>query len=426
MNKRAFVSICIAIFVAMLGMGIISPLLAIYAKNMGASGLILGIMYSGFSLSRALMQPICGWIADSKGRKMLMVVGLSAYTLVSIGYAIAVNVYTLTTVRLLHGLASALVIPVAQAYVGDLTPKGKEGTNMGIFSMSMQMGMAAGPLLGGYVYDARESIMAFFRGLNAPDAVMAVLQYSDMSVVFYFMAALAASGLLLLVLFVPAVKPAARHHKGGASAPMSVMIKDDKIKAISIYYAARGILRQSISAFLPLFAVETFGVSTTEGATLASVYIFTEAISQVFIGPVADRFDRKKLMVFGGVSASVVSFFLASMTNSFNLLFVLIPVAVLGVVGRVPAMAYNVDLGKKYGRMGSSMGITNAAQDLGHVIGPILTGWAMEIYGVGSVFYVGAIAGVLIMPLQTWWLYTKDIEYTPAPIAEPETVAEKR
>jgi MFS family permease len=324
-----------------------------------------------------------------------MIVGLSCYTLVSIGYSLAATVYTLTAVRLAHGLASALVIPVAQAYVGELTPRGREGTNMSIFSMALQLGMAAGPILGGRVYDA----------------------YNSMSVVFYTMAAFAASGLMLLILFVPATKPVAR----GASvknAPMRVMLKDDRIKAISVYFAARGILRQSISAFLPLFAVEMYKSTMTEGATLASIYIFTEAVSQIFVGPIADRFNRKILMIVGGTTTSILAFFLARMTNSYSLLFILIPVAILGVFGRVPAMAYNVVLGKKYGRMGSSMGITNAAQDMGHVIGPVFTGWALEAYGVGSVFYVGAIAGILVMPLMTWWLFTKEQAYVPAAVAE--------
>ncbi len=72
--------------------------------------------------------------------------------------------------------------------------------------------------------------------------------------------------------------------------------------------------------------------------------------------------------------------------------------------------------------MGSSMGITNAAQDMGHFIGPLMTGLALDAYGVGSVFYVGAIAGVLVMPIMTWWLYTKDIAYAPGAVAETVTV----
>ena len=403
MNKRAFVTVCIAIFVAMLGMGIISPLMVVYAESLGASGLMLGIMYSGFSISRAVMQPICGWFSDKYSRKMLMVVGLSSYTLVSIGYALASTVYTLTVVRLLHGLASALVIPVAQAYIGDITPKGREGTSMAWFSAALQLGMAAGPILGGRVYD----------------------MYHSMAAVFYLMAALAASGLLLLIIFVPANRPLARSARV-KNAPMRVMLKDDRIKAISIYFAARGILRQSISAFITKFAIDTFQVSMTEGALLASIYIFTEAVSQMFIGPIADRFDRKKLMVAGGFLTSVLAFSLPSMRSYNTLVLLLIPVAILGVIGRVPALAFNVALGKKYGRMGSSMGITNAAQDTGHVIGPVLTGWALGTYGVGSVFYVGAIAGVLVMPFMIYWLYTKEREYNPEMVAGPATVESQK
>ena len=394
MNKRAFVTLCVAIFVAMLGMGIISPLMALYADSMGANGIWLGLMYSGFSLARALMQPITGWFSDKKGRKTIMVAGLAAYTLVSIGYAIAINMYQLTVVRLLHGIASALVIPVAQAYVGDIIPKGKEGTYMGIFSMSMYLGMAAGPMLGGTVSDL----------------------YS-MNTAFYIMAALAGCGLLLLVIFVPAIAPHERINKGKA-APMLAMLKDNKIKAISLYLGARGILRQSISAFLPLYAVKTMGLSTVEAAVLVTIYLLTEALSQLFMGPIADRFNRKALMITGAIFASALGFFLNHMGNSFTMLLVLVPIAIMATVGRIPALAYNVELGVKYGRMGSSMGITNAAQDLGHFIGPLITGWAIDAYGLSTIFYTGSIAGMLALPLMSYWLFTREIGYTPEVAAE--------
>ena len=112
MNKKAFVTLAVAIFTTMTGMSILSPLMSVYAQNMGATGLWLGIMFSGFSLSRALVQSVCGWLSDKYNRKTLLIVGLAAYTLISLGYAIATTLYTLTTVRLLHGVASALVTPL--------------------------------------------------------------------------------------------------------------------------------------------------------------------------------------------------------------------------------------------------------------------------------------------------------------------------
>jgi len=50
MNKKAFITLFAVVFTGMLGMGIISPLMPLYAESMGASGLWLGFMYSGFAL----------------------------------------------------------------------------------------------------------------------------------------------------------------------------------------------------------------------------------------------------------------------------------------------------------------------------------------------------------------------------------------
>jgi MFS family permease len=97
----------------------------------------------------------------------------------------------------------------------------------------------------------------------------------------------------------------------------------------------------------------------------------------------------------------------------------------MATVGRVPALAYNVDLGKKYGRMGASMGITNAAQDFGHFIGPLVTGWAMDAFGVSTVFYTGSIAGLLVLPIMAYWLYTKESEFKLETVGETQVLPPK-
>ena len=46
-----------------------------------------------------------------------------------------------------------MIMPVTQAYVGDITPEGGEGFAMGLFNMSMFLGLSLGPLLGGVIND---------------------------------------------------------------------------------------------------------------------------------------------------------------------------------------------------------------------------------------------------------------------------------
>ena len=154
MRRRIFNVLFISAFAAMLGLGIIAPLMPIYAKNLGATGIWLGIIFSGFSLTRAIFMPIIGRLSDKKGRKRFITSGLLSYSLISLLYPLAAKVYYLTGVRLIHGLASAMVVPVAMAYIGDIAEKGKEGSYMGTFNMALLLGTGAGPFLGGFINDS--------------------------------------------------------------------------------------------------------------------------------------------------------------------------------------------------------------------------------------------------------------------------------
>ena len=127
MIKKVFPILALSIFSSMLGVGIIAPLLPLYAENMGATGLWIGIMFAAFSVSRTLIMPIAGRLSDRRGRKLFLSIGLFTYALISLGYIWAGSVSQLTLVRLIQGIAAGMIIPIAQAYVGDISPVGEEG-----------------------------------------------------------------------------------------------------------------------------------------------------------------------------------------------------------------------------------------------------------------------------------------------------------
>jgi len=147
--KQVFISLFIAVAVAMIGVGIISPILPLYAKTFAASGISIGLVFSAFSLSRCLLGPLIGRLSDRIGRKRILLIGLASYTLTSVLYAFAMNLWQLGIFRFVQGAAAVMVTPIAQAYIGDITPQGKEGRTMNLFYSAMFLGMALGPLLGG-------------------------------------------------------------------------------------------------------------------------------------------------------------------------------------------------------------------------------------------------------------------------------------
>lgn len=394
MNMRAYLTLTVAMFTVFLGLTVVSPLMSIYAKGLGASGIWLGIFFSSFSVSRTIFMPFTGWFSDRRGRKTIMIAGLILYCIVSILYNLAQNIYQLTLVRFTHGFASAMVIPVAAAYIGDICPKGKEGTYMGRFTMSEFIGWALGPLLGGTL------------------ATMWNIQS-----VFYVMTALVFLTLLMVVFLVPECEPQIKPGKTrGSSIP--TMLKDNKVKAISMYMGSRALFRQSITAFLPLLIVETLGMTTATAGFVVSMYLLAGAVGQGLLGPMADKHNRKAILIFSSLIGPLPVFFLPQIGSVAGFLAILIPIAVVNAVSRATAAAYTVEAGKKYLGMGTVSGIVFAAQDAGQFIGPLISGYSLDNFGIGSVYIAVAIIGVISAFFVAYWLLKKETQV----VAEAEEI----
>lgn len=132
-DKKIFGTLFFSIFSAVTGVGIVVPLLPVYAQSLGASGLYIGLIFGSFALSRTIFLPYFGRLSDRKGRKRLILVGLISYALISIAFILAKNVQLLVAIRFIQGIASSMMMPAIQAYVGDITPRGREGFSMGVF-----------------------------------------------------------------------------------------------------------------------------------------------------------------------------------------------------------------------------------------------------------------------------------------------------
>src|SRR3989338_10100277 len=140
MERRIFTVLFIAVFATMLGVGIIEPFMAIYAESLGANGLFIGLIFGSFALSRAIFTPWIGRISDFRGRKKILLLGLAGYTILSFFYAVARTTTSLITIRFFHGMASAMVLPISMACIGDMVPKNEEGKYMGSFTVAFFMG----------------------------------------------------------------------------------------------------------------------------------------------------------------------------------------------------------------------------------------------------------------------------------------------
>ena len=393
MVRRVFITLFLAVFSAMVGIGIIIPLLPLYAQNLGATGIWLGIIFSGFSISRSIFMPIIGRLSDKKGRKIFICIGLFGYTLVSMIYTHADKAYELAVIRFLQGLFAAMIIPIAMAYIGEISPVKKEGTFIGAFSVSLFAGFGVGPLMGGVLKD--------HFGMNAA---------------FYAMGGLSFIAFALVLLFLPELH-LYKKAWGNPRASYRMMFDNKIIKGITAFRLTNSVGRGMVATFLPIFAHQYLSLSGSEIGLLISANILLTSFLQAPFGRLADKVSRSKLVVVGGVMASLAISLIPYTSDFAHLLVLNMVMGIAGAISLPAATALAVEEGRNIG-MGAVMGAFDMAMSLGLAGGPLLGGLLMDFMGIDYIFLFGGFAGFVATGLFVWFVKSRGRDNL-APTGQP-------
>lgn len=367
--RKIFIVLFFSIFSTITGVGIVVPLLPVWAHNLGASGFYIGMIFGAFSLSRTFLLPFFGYLSDKKGRKPFIVSGLFAYALISIAFIYAKDTDTLVAIRFIQGIASAMIMPVTQAYIGEITPHGREGFFMGLFNLSTFLGLSLGPLAGGIIND----------------------QFS-LNAAFLCMGGLAMAGFFLSLFWLPPVsKEYNRATDAKQYAKWATLLKDRDIMGIFIFRLTYTICIGVIWCFLPVFADVEFELSSFSIGVLVMMGVFISGLMNAPMGYVADRFDKKLLSVTGGliITFSIYSFVWAD--GFYDLLFACVLFGVGGGTAMPSLMAISVIKGRETNAMGSVMALLTMAHSLGMLLGSLLAGFAMDWFNLRNAFPLGSV-----------------------------------
>ncbi len=381
-TRGIFASLFIATATAQVGLGIISPILPLYARTFAATGLQIGLVFAAFSVSRALLGPFIGRLSDRIGRKPIIVAGLVIYAAVSVLYAWSSALWQLGLFRFVQGIASVMVTPIAQAYVGDLTRAGSEGRTLNAFYASQFIGMAIGPILGG--------------GIGAAWSYEAA---------FYVMGGLTVLSLALVLLVVPTDETARtrREPKPAAMLPLRQVLAHDAVKAMLAYFATRGFWRQAFSTFYPLYAVAAFAVSEAEVGIVLSAYMFAEGLLQIPFGYLADRYPRVRQIVIGSVFAPLVLLAIPFVGSLWAVVALTVAMGAFSALGRASLVAIRTELGRTHG-MGTLAGVQGSAFAAGQLLGPLVSGAIVDAAGLAAVFPFGSLVGCIGTGLVIVWI----------------------
>lgn len=142
-------------FLSMAGARVMDPLLAVVAADFGNSVPEVSVVIAAFTLPYGLNQLIMGPLADRFGKLRAMLAALVGFVLFTLLCAAAGNLPMLVLLRALAGAASAGLIPISMAYIGDAVPYEERQITLSRYMTGNVMGLIlAGPIggmLGEYV-----------------------------------------------------------------------------------------------------------------------------------------------------------------------------------------------------------------------------------------------------------------------------------
>lgn len=125
-------------------------MLPAYLASLGGAQ-YLGLIISLFTLTAGLSRPLSGKLADTLGRRPVMIFGSGVCVISSLLYPILTSVAGFLLLRLFHGLSTGFNPTGSSAYVADFIPPHRRGQALGTLGLCSTLGLALGPALGSAV-----------------------------------------------------------------------------------------------------------------------------------------------------------------------------------------------------------------------------------------------------------------------------------
>ncbi len=352
--SKPFRYVLTATFLLVLGTYISGTILTPYAKEMGATWLQIGILSGSMYVIRLFFGVPIGRLADKKGTLTVLKYSLILYPLIAAAYYFAWNMPSLLCARLFHGVASAMMLPMGMAYVGHISPEGKEAKYMSRYNLCVILASGIGPMLS-------TMIAGYFR-------------YRATFLVLFLLAVISLFVILL----------SKEEHQGmpGIVKPESIKQEDKKrflhkgnkkgIFALSIANIALAVVSSLVGFFLVPFLTDK-GLSLQYTGSYIAIYYLVSGIIQIPVGKLININNTYRTAILSGIGTAV-AFLIVPFTDHLILLCLeLVAIAVTSAVFLTAISSLSVRIGRKQG-MGNTMGLLSSVNSAGMVFGCFILG----------------------------------------------------
>ena len=387
-KNRGFWLLFLAIFIDLLGFGIMIPLLPFYAESLGANAFVVALLMSVYSLAQFLFAPLWGRLSDKYGRRPIILVGLIGTSISFILFGFATTLFLLFFSRIMGGVLTAATLPTSQAYVADITSEKERAKKFGMLGAAFGLGFIFGPAIGGLLSVYGYAVPAFFA------AALAFLNFLGA----YFW---------LPETYKPTTTITKSYHlidfKG-----MWKSITHEHIGALVIIGAFIALGFSQLQGMYALFAERRFGL---DAKSVGIVFFIVGAVSTVVqgfvVGRVVQWFGEIRTIIIGTLILCI-SYILIGLSQSTLFLYIVTAINVVGFALSGPSLNALISERTHKDEQGTMLGLSQSWAALARVLGPPVSGILFG-FSIALPFYSGAFCMVLatLMAVKNYKVYLK-------------------
>ena len=156
MNTRTIIIIITAAMAALLEIvdsSIVNVAIPTMMGNLGVTLDEISWISTAYMIANSIVLPIAAWLGSRLGRQTYFTTAILVFTAASFACGISPNLPVLIFFRIIQGLAGGALLPTSQTLIQEQFPREKAGLATAIFGMTVMIGPALGPTLGGYLTD---------------------------------------------------------------------------------------------------------------------------------------------------------------------------------------------------------------------------------------------------------------------------------
>jgi len=128
---------------------------------------------TSYLVANAIILPMTGWLASTFGRKRLLMMSVTGFTVSSFLCGIAPNLGTLIACRILQGATGGALQPLSQAILLESFPPHERGKAMGFWGLGIVVAPILGPVVGGWLTETYSWRWVFY--INLPVGIASIV-----------------------------------------------------------------------------------------------------------------------------------------------------------------------------------------------------------------------------------------------------------